>query len=39
MKPTCGPLPWVTTTFQPEATISAMWCAVVAAARYWSGID
>jgi hypothetical protein len=32
MKPTCGPLPCVITTFQPAATISAMWCAVAAAA-------
>src|SRR5713226_5993674 len=37
IKPTCGPLPWVTTTFQPAAIISAMWCIDSAAAAYWSG--
>src|SRR5918994_3609075 len=39
MNPTWGPLPWVITTFQPAATMSAMWCAVPAAAADWSGID
>ena len=32
MKPICGPLPCVTTTFQPLSIMSAMWCAVSAAA-------
>src|SRR6185295_18674315 len=37
INPTCGPLPCVTTTFQPAATMPAMWCIDSAAAAYWSG--
>ena len=29
MKPTCGPLPWVTTTRQPAETRAPTWRAVV----------
>jgi hypothetical protein len=29
MKPTCGPLPWVTTTRQPAETSAPIWRAVV----------
>src|ERR1051326_7693755 len=36
MKPTCGPLPWVTTTFQPSLIIARMWREGSCAARYWS---
>ena len=39
MKPTCGPLPWVTTTPQPVATIAAMWRAVSRAFSYCSSIE
>ncbi len=39
MKPICGPLPCVSTMFQPPSTMSAMERAVSAAALYWSGID
>ena len=38
MKPTCGPLPWVTTTPQPVATSAAMWRAVSRAFSYCSSI-
>ena len=34
MKPTWGPLPWVMTTFQPWAIMSAMWRAVVRTASH-----
>src|SRR5207248_320270 len=37
MKPTCGPLPWVTTTFQPSLIMVAMCRQVSCAAAYWSG--
>src|SRR6476661_1260634 len=36
IRPTCGPLPWVTTTSQPSAAISAMRSAAPRAARYIS---
>jgi hypothetical protein len=36
MKPTCGPLPCVSTTFQPAAIIVATCFAVSQTASYWS---
>ena len=36
MKPTCGPLPWPITTFQPSWIIAAMCQQVSPAAMYWS---
>jgi hypothetical protein len=36
MKPTCGPLPCVSTTFQPAAIIAATCVAVMHTASYWS---
>ncbi len=39
MKPTCGPLPCVTTTPQPVATSAAMWRAVSRAFSYCSSIE
>ena len=36
MKPTCGPLPWVSTTFQPAAIMLTTETAVAQTASYWS---
>ena len=36
MKPTCGPLPCVSTTFQPAAIMSTTCAAVAHTASYWS---
>src|SRR6185436_2243188 len=39
MKPTCGPLPCVTTTFHPDSIMPAMSAASAQTISYWSMID
>src|SRR5262245_19497601 len=39
MKPTCGPLPCVTTTFHPDSIMLAMSTASAQTISYWSPID